>query len=73
MTLNVSNCPTGLALGKRIAQVLEWLCPSVDHLPMSLPVLNGPPFVPVKVKEDRGVVNDVMVTTYDNMAVTVTT
>jgi len=48
MTLNVSNCPTGLALGKRIAQVLEWLCPSVDHLPMSLPVLNGPPFVPVK-------------------------
>ena len=28
---------------------------------MSLPVLNGPPFVPVKVKETRGVVDDVLV------------
>jgi len=48
MTLNLSNCPSGLPLGKRIAQVLQLLCPAVDRLPMSLPVLNGPPFVPVK-------------------------
>ena len=49
MTLNISNCPSVLSLGKRVSQVFEHLCQSVDRLPMSLPVLNGPPLVPVKV------------------------
>lgn len=57
MTLNLSNCPSGLPLGKRIAQVLQLLCPAVDRLPMSLPVLNGPPFVPVKDYEANRVLS----------------
>jgi len=57
MTLNLANCPAGMPVGKRLAQVMEWLCPSVDRLPMSLSVLNGPPFVPVKDYESNRVIS----------------